>query len=157
MIIIPALLVIIILCLFRPLRSLIGLFLAFIIVAGLLGMYFPKTVSWVSAARAADAYATEERAERDRDFDGVMNIVRMSYYGAACQVLPDEGAAGTAIQPFLLRLAETDRRMRIIDLQAQAKRIAASLEGRALAQTEGCGYWHDHPEAVAALRGLASQ
>jgi hypothetical protein len=125
----------------------------------LVSVVFLTVASGASSQQATDPYAADytkrQRAGYARHKAEFLDNMRAIYFAIGCKVLPDEAYAFRLINSLANAISQEGIAIGIYD--GPAERMAASREGLARAQREGCAYWHDNPDSVLALRQAAEQ
>jgi hypothetical protein len=103
-----------------------------------------------------DPYAKEQQAHYVQNRDAFIRMLKNLFYAAGCKVVVADAlvplimAESTALTHQGVSLGMfPDQKLMSVDLPSMV------LEGRTRAAAEGCEFWHQHPEAVAAMRNAA--
>jgi hypothetical protein len=103
-----------------------------------------------------DPYAREQQAHYVQNRDAFIRMLKNLFYAAGCKVVVADAlvplimAESTALTHQAVSLGMfPDQKLMSVDLPSMV------LEGRTRAAAEGCEFWHQHPEAVAAVRNAA--
>ena len=125
----------------------------------------------VYTAANADPYASSQRDLVEHEFQIVADNFREEavniYYAEACSVFPQHTNAGAILGPEATAIIETWH-PKLVPLRIDESNLVNLVDsiddghgpqpkplkraGYDRAKTQGCQYWHDHPELVRAIR-----
>jgi hypothetical protein len=127
----------------------------------LTGALVAAIATHVEAQNYSDPYA-EQQIQQLRD--EYSDLVELLYFAADCHVLDVWGRKGnpeflggaiySVVNGHFLRILVAKG---IRGLNAPGLYEKAARAGKAKAKSEGCDYWHEHPEAVSEVRDFMAR